>query len=143
MKNKEDRISLFKRLQSSIRKFNRQDDGGASVEFVLWMPVFVAITMLIVDVTVLLTSQSNYWSVSRDTARLVSRHAMSATEAKTYAEAQASMLWTAPNADVTINGGTVTVSLSAPMTSLSIFNALGFAGTAQVDASVTQAMEPI
>ena len=128
---------------SRVKRFCRRTDGSASVEFVLWMPIFVAITILTIDTSILFTSQSNYWSVSRDTARLVSRHAMSEADAEAYAAAQASMLWTQPTADVIINGPTVTVSLSAPASSLSIFNALGLASTLNIDASVTHTMEPM
>lgn len=128
---------------SRVKRFWRGTDGSASVEFVLWMPVFVAIMMLTIDTSILFTSQSNYWSVSRDTARLVSRHAMTETDAEAYAAARASMLWTQPTADVTINGPTVTVNLTAPASSLSIFNALGLASTFDIDATVTHTMEPM
>ena len=136
-------MSPFAPLISRLRDFKDKEHGSASVEFVLWMPLFVAITMLVIDTSVLCTSQSNYWSVSRDTARLVSRYAMTEADAEAYATAQASILWSAPTADVTINGSTVTVNLTAPATELSIFNALGFASAFDISASVTHAMEPV
>jgi Flp pilus assembly protein TadG len=128
-------------IKKTLNAFRSQQDGSASVEFVLWMPVFVLITMLVIDTTVYFTSHASYGSVARDTARLVARHAMTELAAETYAAQSASGLWTAPTADVTITPTQVTVTLSAPGSSLSIFNSLGLLG--DVQASVTQRMEPI
>ena len=135
-------MKLLGLLCAKVRRFKKEEDGSASVEFVLWMPVFVAILMLTIDASLLFMNQSNYWSVSRDTARLVSRHALNEDEAKDYAEARAKRGRASPSATVVINGSLVTVTVSAPASSVSVFNALGLASGVNIDASVTHTMEP-
>lgn len=125
-----------------IRKF-RDDDGGlVSFEFALWMPVLVAVISLTMQVSMIFLTQSNYWSVSRDTARLVARHAMDETAAETYARDQAGNVLVTPTTDVQLGNATVTVTISAPAASLSPFSAFGFLADSMVVASVTQTLEP-
>ncbi|WP_167853459.1 TadE/TadG family type IV pilus assembly protein [Roseovarius aestuariivivens] len=135
-------MSLLSKASRSCRIFRRDTEGSASVEFVLWMPIFFGILMLVIDASILFMTQSNYWNVSRDTARLVSRHAMDATAAEAYAKARASNGWATPTAEVTITNSTVTVNLSAPARDLSVFNAIGFVLDEEIDATVIQSMEP-
>lgn len=132
-----------KHLFRRARGFRKDADGSASIEFVLWMPVFMFILMLTIDASILFMSQSNYWSISRDTARLVSRHAITEEQAKTYAEAAAVNKFASPTASVTKNGQTVTVVLTSPASQLTVFNLFSFATPYQVEASTTQALEPI
>jgi len=96
-----------------------------------------------VDVSLLFMTQSNYWSVSRDTARLVARHAMTEAAAESYAQTRATFAGNVPTTDVTINGATVTVTISNPASEIAPFNALGLSGDRVIDASVTQTLEPI
>lgn len=138
----ENYANLIKLIRSRGKTFKKDTDGAVSVEFVLWMPLFMVIIMLIADTSVFFTSQSNYWSVARDTARLASRHALTESAAEIYATQQATSLWGAPTADVIMNGSTVTVNLSAPASSISIFNTLTFFTDGNLNASITQSMEP-
>lgn len=134
------RSKLFTRRMKGFRK---DSDGSASIEFCLWMPVFMFLLMLTVDASILFMSQSNYWSISRDTARLVSRHAITAEQAKDYAESAAVSKYASPEAAVTINGQTVTVTLNSPAAELTVFNIFNFASAFEVEAATTQALEPI
>lgn len=131
------------KMRSLLRRFSRRSDGGVTTEFVMWLPIFTGLLLLTVDASLLFMTQSNYWSVSRDTARLVARHAMDETAAKAYAEARAGNANVSPTATVTINGSTVTVNLSAPARSIAAFNALGLTTGVMIDASVSQTLEPI
>lgn len=103
----------------------------------------MGLLMLTIDASILFMTQSNYWSVSRDTARLVARHAITAEQAEDYAAAMAVNKFDAPAATVSINGQTVTVNLTSPAANLAVFNVLGFASPFQIDATTTQALEPI
>jgi Flp pilus assembly protein TadG len=124
-------------------RFARETEGGVTIEFVLWVPFFCAILVATVDVSLLFMTQSNYWSVSRDTARLVARHAMTEAAAESYAQTRATFAGNVPTTDVTINGATVTVTISNPASEIAPFNALGLSGDRVIDASVTQTLEPI
>lgn len=84
------------------RAFRSGKDGTVSVEFVIWLPFCVLLMAFAIDVSLLFMSQSNYWSISRDTARLVARHAMDDETAKSYAEMRASHLFGSPAASVAV-----------------------------------------
>jgi len=130
-------------LKSRMNRFWKKDDGSASIEFVLWTPVYMFILMLTIDASFLFMNQSNYWSVSRDTARLVSRHAITVEQAVEYAENAAISRHASPDATVTIDGQIVTVVLTSPAPQLTVFNIFNFASPYQVVAATTHTMEPI
>ena len=131
------------RLARGLRIHRKKEDGTVSVEFVLWMPLFMVILALAIDASLLFMSQSNYWSVSRDTARLVARHAMDGPTAKAYAEMRAGSFFGQPQATVEYGASTVTVTLSAPAQSILLFDGMGFARGMDINARITQALEPI
>ena len=52
-----------------LRRFLSDECGSATVEFVLWLPVFGILLIVAVDATVLYLQHSEMWNVSRDVAR--------------------------------------------------------------------------
>jgi Flp pilus assembly protein TadG len=65
--------SFFARRPSWQRgaRFLRDEHGSATIEFVLWVPVFVALLVATVDATILYLHHTEMWNVSRDVARRV------------------------------------------------------------------------
>ena len=55
-----------------LRAFISDDRAMATIEFVLWVPVFVVILVAVMDGTVLYLHQTEMWNVSRDIARRIS-----------------------------------------------------------------------
>ncbi len=68
-----------------FRRFVRDDKAAVTVEFVLWLPLFIIILFLIVEVSLLFLTQSSMWNVARDTARRISTHEFGQAAAETYA----------------------------------------------------------
>lgn len=128
---------------SFLNRFRKDTEGNVTIEFVMWLPVLLFMLLLVVDASVLFMTQSNYWSVTRDTARLVSRHAMTESAAEEYAAGNAVWRKITPDVTVSINGATVTVSMGAPSSSIAPFGILGFAGNSTINASITQTLEPV
>ncbi len=54
-----------------VSQFLRDEHGSATIEFVLWVPVFVVILVAATDATVLYLHHTEMWNVSRDVARRV------------------------------------------------------------------------
>lgn len=125
-----------------LRRFYDDTRGLVSFEFALWLPFLVAVISLTMQVSMIFLTQSNYWSVSRDTARLVARHAMDEVAAEAYAKQQAGNVLVTPSANVALGNSTVTVTISAPASSLTPFSAFGFLSGVTVLATVTQTLEP-
>jgi Flp pilus assembly protein TadG len=76
------------RKWSEIKAFSRQETGGATIEFVLWLPIVVAILLLIVDSSMLFMSRSHAISVLQDTNRLYSVGQFTGTPAERIRKAQ-------------------------------------------------------
>ena len=61
--------------------FLRREDGTVTVEAVLWLPVFIAIFAMIVDVTMIMFGQAQALRVVQDANRLVSVGVLRSEEA--------------------------------------------------------------
>ncbi|MFP5511394.1 MAG: TadE/TadG family type IV pilus assembly protein [Alphaproteobacteria bacterium] len=127
----------------SIRCFLQDDRGSATVEFVLMVPLFVMFLLLVTDASLLFLRQTTLMNITRDTARIVSRHAMTPDVAKTYAETKASTVNAPATATVTIDNGFVTVILSSEATSAAPFGLIKYAVGDKISAATITTMEPV
>jgi Flp pilus assembly protein TadG len=55
----------------SFLNFLRDDKGSQSFEFLLWVPIFVALLIIVMDATTHYISQTEMENVARDTARRI------------------------------------------------------------------------
>ena len=127
----------------SVRCFLNDDRGSPTVEFVLMVPLFVMFLLLVTDASLLFLRQTTLMNISRDTARIVSRHAMTPADAKSYAETKASTVNSPATASVTINNGFVTVILSSEAASAAPFGLVKFAVGDKISAATITTMEPV
>lgn len=58
-------------LRRPVSRLWRDETGSATIEFVLWVPVFAVILVAAVDATILYLHHTEMWNVSRDVARRV------------------------------------------------------------------------
>lgn len=154
MKNFSKKYGFVVRLKKLIRNFS-DDSGATTVEFVLWVPVFMFILMITVDVSLLFLRQSNLWYVARDAARQASLHQFDNFEAEgfntrnealiefverrgTFGGDRPTAIDPDPDPDAPleksthVNTGeqTVTVVLRVPMVDVGIFGILNIGGKA-------------
>lgn len=136
---------MLKKITGRCAAFGRAADGGVTVEFVLWLPVFLGLILLSADASLLFMRQSMFWEVSRDTARIVSRHGLNAPAAQQYAQNHASLGGYQPHVSVDVDpsAATVTVVITAEARALAPFGILGLTMGDKVSTRVTQTMEPI
>lgn len=66
-----------------VSEFLSDERGSATIEFVLWVPIFVAILVAATDATVLYLHHTEMWNVSRDVARRVAVGDMTEADAAT------------------------------------------------------------
>jgi Flp pilus assembly protein TadG len=132
-------------LRKRLTFFLRADNGSATVEFTLWVPAFLSILLLGVDASTAFTRQSNFWRVSHDTARIVSRHALDAEGGVSFARDRMRIGSYVPDVSVTVDDvmQTVTVSVTAASEELAPFGILALALGDHVSFSVSQMLEPI
>ena len=129
-------------LRAKNKSFRDDVRGGITVEFVLWAPVFAALIAGATDITLAFMNQSNFWNVARDTARIVSRHAMTVDEAKAYAEENAVFANAVPTAVVTVDATEVIVTITAPTSTIDAFGIFGIFKDTTIKAEVRHRLEP-
>ncbi len=133
----------MKMLLTRLKSLIGSECGSMSIEFVIAVPLFVAMITGATDLSRVFVDQSNYYSAARDTARVVARHAMDETTAEAYAATRIAQITSASAVtDVTIDATTVTVSISAPISALAKFNFLDWLNLGTLTAEVTHALEP-
>lgn len=133
------------RLMNALRNF-RDDSGSTTVEFVLWVPVFLVILALTVDVSLMFLRQSNIWQVARDTARIYSIRQLNEAQAEAYATAHATLGGDVPTVDVipdAVGDAYVQVLISVPISDVGLFGILNIGAGSDLIAVVTHRMEPI
>ena len=132
-------------LRKRLSSFLRAEAGSATVEFALWVPVFVSIMLLGADASAAFTRQSNFWRVSFETARIVSRHGLDAEAGAAFARNNMRIGSYAPEVAVTIDDltQTVTVLVTADFAKMAPFGILAFALDDSVSFTVSQTLEPI
>ncbi len=70
----------------TVSQFLRDEHGSATIEFVLWVPIFVVILVAATDATILYLHHTEMWNVSRDVARRVAVGDMSEADAVTVVQ---------------------------------------------------------
>ena len=132
-------------LRKRLSLFLSAETGSATVEFALWVPVFVAIMLLGADASAAFTRQSNFWSVSYETARIVSRHALDAEAGAAFARKNMQIGSYTPEVAVTIDKvtQTVTVLVTADFGKMAPFGILAIGLDEPLSFAVTQTLEPI
>ncbi len=64
-----------------LHRFIREERGSATIEFVLWVPIFVILLVATTDATILYLHHTEMWNVSRDVARRVAANDLSEADA--------------------------------------------------------------
>jgi Flp pilus assembly protein TadG len=68
--------------------FLDDEKGAVTIEFVLWVPIFVGLLVFVTDASIVYLTHSEMWSVARDTVRrMTTGEIKTATEARDYAAA--------------------------------------------------------
>jgi len=135
--------SALRGLRRHLSRFVREENGTSTIEFVFMVPLFVALVLLVTDASLLFLRHSTLMNISRDTARVVSRYAMTPADAKIYAETAATTGKSGATAQVTVAGGFVTVVLSSDAASAAPFGIISFALGDTISVTAISTMEPI
>ncbi len=64
-----------------LRRFIRDQTGTATIEFVLWVPLYVILLVAVTDASILYLTHTEMWNAARDSARRISVGAMAAADA--------------------------------------------------------------
>lgn len=141
------RVFLESRLNAHRARFARyvnddEDGGTTTIEFVLWLPIFILILSLVIDVCFVFLGQAVMYDVASDAARRASIcQDIAATQ--TYAEQKAEFLGATPTVTITdppVNGA-YTVTIQHNLEDIDVVGILGFLASDTISAVVTQLSE--
>jgi len=120
-----------------LARVHRDENGAVSVEFVIWLPVLMAVGLMIADASAAFTTQASMWRTAGDLARGLATGRISAAQAEAHIAERAlfSINITRPGID-----GVVTVELSRPYSMIGTGFLLSPLGTMQVQ--LRQYVEP-
>lgn len=127
-----------------VAQFLRDDHGSATIEFVLWVPIFVVILVAATDATVLYLHHTEMWNVSRDVARRVAVGDMTEADAvnavgnEMFLYSRAYTVWTSDPADLDVQ-----IMIQTSVRDASVFGFFEPVLDRYLTAMVTMRREPI
>jgi len=65
----------------TVSEFLCDEHGSATIEFVIWVPLYVVLLVAVTDASILYLSHTEMWNAARDTARRISVGALTAADA--------------------------------------------------------------
>lgn len=121
---------MFDRLTSPRKHgtgFLRRDDGSATVEAVLWMPIFIAVFGLMVDSAMIFNGQSNVLRVVQDANRRLSIESLKTdADAVAYINSQLALFGVTPSRTETVSDATTGIVSTIVVIPASEFQLLGY-----------------
>ena len=130
-------------IKSAISRFAKDESATVTIEFVLWVPVFVLILAITVDASVLFMTQANLWSIARDTTRRMATGALAeGTDAEDYARSRMAAWGDSTTVTTSINGTYATILFEVPIADVSPFNIVTAFTSGEIVVGLSQYVEP-
>jgi Flp pilus assembly protein TadG len=125
--------------------FAKDEHGTTTIEFVMWVPLFLTFMLLVADVGMAFMRQANVLDISRDAARIVARHGLDAPAAIRLAADRARFGEYTPEVTVDIDPKAqfVTVTIFVQIQDLAPFGILQSLHADRVAIQAVHAIEPI
>ena len=134
MRNSDDAKRLGRTLFRRARKFPDNDEGTATIEAILWLPLFMVVFTMVADVALIFAGQAQMRRVVQDANRAYSLDRFdSTTDLENAIIASLSNMSANATASAVESGGIITTVASIPANDL---DAVGFMA-ALVNATVT------
>lgn len=127
-------------MKRLLKRFFQDQDGNATVEFTLWIPLIAGVIVGAFDLNIVLTTQSTMWDVARDTARRVAIGQFQADTGQEYALSQLTFMGFDYGVDV-VAGDDVVVTIRTYLGNVAILGVMGDMGNFQLTAAVTMRNE--
>jgi Flp pilus assembly protein TadG len=110
-----------------IRKFRNDESGSATVEAVLWLPLFVVFFVMVADVSFVFHRQAQTLRIVQDANRALSVGRLtSEDETEDFIVAALSGLTTGPIVSTTIDAGVITTRTLLPVSDLTAVGMFDF-----------------
>lgn len=118
---------LCKFMSTPVAGFRRKEDGTATVEAVLWFPIFIAVFGLMVDSAMIFHGQSKVLRVVQDANRKLSIKSLETdAEAEAYINAQLAAINVTPSRTETLSDMTTGIISTLVVVPAREFQILGY-----------------
>jgi len=117
-----------------LRVFMKEQDGGSSIELLLWFPVLVLMLTFSTDATLLMHQQQNLYNAARDASRQVALGHKTEEEVEELLAMQFDV--DEFRASVVQETGFVTTTVSVPFSEYAIFSGLLSDGDLSADVTM-------
>lgn len=129
-------------LKGRFSCFSRSDDGAATVEAVLWLPLYVMLIALLADVSMMFHGQSRLLRIAQDANRNMSiGRLVSTADTEDFVLARATELSPRSTAATNLTAGMITTTVSVPLVDLDLFGVAGIFAGARMTVRAEHLME--
>lgn len=110
-------------LRRRLTRLRRNEDGNVTIEFVMWLPIWLALFGIATDATILMHNQLQLTVAARDATRQV---ALGREEPEEMAATLRELFDHVEDFDVSVErvGGFAVTTISAPFESFTLFTGL-------------------
>lgn len=131
------------RTNALWKRFLRREDGTATVEAVLWLPIFLAVFVLMIDASMIFHEQSKVLRVLQDANRNMSINRLRTdVEVETYINTELAKLGIIPSTtDAITDGNIVLTAVSIPARQLQALGYFSALLNLQVDVSSAHVLD--
>ena len=129
----------------SVFAFLRDEKAAVTIEFVLWVPIFIGLFVFVTDASIIYLTHSEMWSVARDTTRrMTTGEITTRDEARDYAAAHLFLGSRTYVIDPELASSDLNITIAIGLDDAAIFGFFfkGILGKSLV-ASVTMRKEPL
>ena len=129
----------------NVFAFLRDEKAAVTIEFVLWVPIFIGLFVFVTDASIIYLTHSEMWSVARDTTRrMTTGEITTRDEARDYAAAHLFLGSRTYVIDPELASSDLNITIAIGLDDAAIFGFFfkGILGKSLV-ASVTMRKEPL
>ncbi|OYX41931.1 MAG: hypothetical protein B7Z02_13660 [Rhodobacterales bacterium 32-67-9] len=129
-------------LSGRSSRFAKSEDGAATIEAVLWLPMFVMLVALLADVSMMFHGQTRLLRIAQDANRNMSiGRLVTTTDTENFVLAHANEVSPNPLAATTLTAGIITTTVSVPLVDLDLFGVAGIFSGARMTVRAEHLME--
>ena len=134
----------MKTINSILRRFTRRQDGGATVEFVLWFPFMFGLMLVISEVSLVYYGQNQVLRVTQDATRQISIGKITKPEElHTYITTRLSKVTDSAVIKNGVETGVITTTVTVPVNDLAPFGFFPAIAGAEITVVAQQVAERV
>ena len=125
---------MYAKILEKLRCLQKEEDGGTTIEFVMWIPIMVMMLGMTTDATLLMHQQQNLYNMARDASRQVALGHKTMEEAAILLESRVPAK--TKSVEVVEDNGYVTAKVSVPFSDSAKITGFFLSGSLRAEVSM-------